>query len=222
MSKPPLTAERLKEGGFEEVGCWTLCDQGSLGHAIDLPKRAGVYAFAIDGVVQYVGLASKSLAQRLNFYRKPGVSQATNIRLNGTIRDALRTGATVQILIASPPDQSWNGFTIKAAEGLEAGIIAEFEVPWNIRGATALREPRGKVSQEPSRQSGVAARVLELIRRRPGMTELEIAQAIYGPSAQQPQLNPICRKLVAERLVERRGRGHSDPFIYYPLAGQHR
>ena len=140
MSKPLLSVEHLKTGGFTEAGCWTLCNEGSLRHEVDLPKQAGVYAFAIDGVVQYVGLASKSLAQRLSFYRKPGASQATNIRLNGIIREALRSGSTVQILTASPPDQRWNGVTIKGAEGLEAGIISEFQVPWNIRGATRISQ----------------------------------------------------------------------------------
>ena len=89
MTKLFLTVERLTSGGFTEVGCWELNSTHDLAHQIDLPAKAGVYAFAIDGVVQYVGLASKSLRQRLGFYRKPGVSQRTNVRLNEIIRGHL-------------------------------------------------------------------------------------------------------------------------------------
>ena len=220
MTKPRLTVERLIKGGFSEVGCWKLNETGSLHHEIGLPKTAGVYAFAIDGTVHYVGLASKSLAQRLNFYRRPGASQTTNIRLNQIIREVLQGGSTVQVLTASPPDQSWNGLAIKGAEGLEAGIIESFDVPWNIRGAS-VRNPQQSVQRKTGpRQSGVRNKILQLIRRRPGMTELEIARAIYGPSAQQPQVNPVCRKLVADGYVQRQGEGRSGPFIYYPVPAE--
>ena len=134
MSKPTLRVEKLTACGFAEVGCWELSEASDLTHSIDLPKRPGVYAFAIDGVVQYVGLASKSLHQRLNFYRKPGASQRTNVRLNEVIRGQIGAGAVVQIFVAHPPDQHWNGFKISGAEGLEAGLIADFHLPWNVRG----------------------------------------------------------------------------------------
>ena len=112
MSKAALFVNQLKAAGFEEIGCWELNDDRQLAHKIDLQKRAGVYAFAIDGIVQYVGLASKSLHQRLNFYRKPGASQATNVRLNEIISDQIFGGATVQILVAHPADTKWNGLTM--------------------------------------------------------------------------------------------------------------
>ena len=133
--KPELTIERLIQGGFQQVGCWELNDKRDLTHAINLPETSGVYAFAINDVVQYVGLASKSLRQRLGFYRKPGVSQRTNVRLKDLIHGQLEQSTIVQILTAQPPDQEWNGFCVKGAEGLEAGLIATFDLPWNLRGA---------------------------------------------------------------------------------------
>ncbi|HEY0164404.1 MAG TPA: GIY-YIG nuclease family protein, partial [Sphingomicrobium sp.] len=134
MAKPHLTVQHLLQAGFEEVGCWELSSASDLAHQIDLPQAAAVYAFAIDQVVQYVGLASKSVRQRLGFYRKPAASQRTNVRLNDIIRGHLGRGTTVQILIAHPPQHRWNGLTIKGAEGLEAGLISEFDLPWNMRG----------------------------------------------------------------------------------------
>jgi hypothetical protein len=214
MSKPRLTADRLIVGGFKEVGCWELNSARDLAHSIDLPKQGGVYAFVIDGVAQYVGLASKSLHQRLGFYRKPGVSQRTNIRLNEVIRGHLRKGTIVQIFTAQPPDHEWNGFKVKGAEGLEAGLIADFDLPWNVRGAVRAVVPDSKRSNAP-RQSGVAARIVELVRKRPGMTELEIAKAIYGPLAVQQQVNQHCRVLVRDGALQRLGAGGAlDPFVY--------
>jgi hypothetical protein len=212
--KPSLTVGKLKAGGFQEVGCWALNSASDLVHSIDLPKSGGVYAFVIDGVAQYVGLASKSLRQRLGFYRTPGVSQRTNIRLNEIIRGNLAKGTIVQIFTAQPSDHEWNGFKVKGPEGLEAGLIEEFDLPWNVRGATPAVAKESD-SFGARRQSGVAAKIVELIRKRPGMTELEIAKAIYGPSALQPQVNQYCRKLVQTGQAERLGSGGSgDPFVY--------
>jgi hypothetical protein len=185
-----------------------------------LPQKAGVYAFAINGIVQYVGLASKSLRQRLGFYRKPGASQRTNVRLNEIIRGHIEKGTVVQILIGHPPDFEWNGLRINGAEGLEAGLISEFELPWNMRGSHTAVPTEGAIAMRfPSRakQEHVAQQVLEAVRRRPGMTELEIAKGIFGPAAVQPQVNPHCRKLLERGLVERKGGGGpGDPYVYYP------
>lgn len=215
MSKPQLTAGRLRASGFEEAGCWELNSARDLVHDVDLPAHAGVYAFAIDGVVQYVGLASKSLRQRLGFYRKPGASQRTNVRLNEIIRGNLHKGTVVQILIAHPPENNWNGLKIKGAEGLEAGLIAEFDLPWNVRGSNLLTAKPAIVAFDQSQASEVAQRIVDLVRKRPGMTELEIAKAIHGPSAVQQQVNQQCRALVkAGHLVRQGAGGASDPFVY--------
>jgi hypothetical protein len=141
VSKPELTVEGLLRAGFVEVGCWELNSARDLIHRIDLPKTAGVYAFAINGVVQYVGLASKSLRQRLGFYRKPGASQRTNVRLNEIIRGHIAQRTVVQIAIAHPPDFEWNGLRVSGAEGLEAGLIATFDLPWNMRGSISALSP---------------------------------------------------------------------------------
>lgn len=225
MTKPSLTVERLISSGFAEVGCWELNSTRDLAHPITVPHKAGVYAFAIDGIVQYVGLASKSLRQRFGFYRKPGASQATNIRLNEIIRGQIDKGVVVQILTAHPPDHEWNGFKVSGSEGLEAGIIAEFDLPWNKRGgAVVTQNPLNTASPSQSpRQRGVATKIVELVRRRPGMTELEIAKAIHGPSAVQQHINQDCRILVVRGFIQRRGAGgRADPYVYYPTQSEQR
>lgn len=100
-----------------------------------LPKQAGVYAFAQDGIVQYVGVATRSLAQRLNGYARPGPTQTTNQRVNAMLLRLLGEGTEIDILCACPPDLEWNGFVISGPVGLEAGLILRHHLPWNIRGA---------------------------------------------------------------------------------------
>jgi hypothetical protein len=138
--KPALTVEQLKAGGFEDAGCWTVSPDGLL-EILSLPATPGVYAFAIDGVAQYVGIASRSLFQRLRFYARPGATQRTSQRLNRTISALCGTGSRIDVLIAFPEDFEWGGFLVKGAEGLEAGIIASFDLPWNIRGAGGRKGP---------------------------------------------------------------------------------
>ena len=107
---------------------------------------------------------------------------------------------------------------MKGAEGLEAGLIADFALPWNIRGSASNALMREAQTPNQVRQSGISKRVLELIQRRPGMTELEIAKEVYGPSALQPQVNAVCKKLLAAGVVTRAGQGRSDPYVYHAVA----
>lgn len=133
LTRPKLTTAALKSRGFLEAGKW-VADGARLTCPISLPSSSGVYAFSLLDEVMYVGLASRSLAQRLYFYGNPGVSQQTNIRLNGLIRDALIAGNNVAIHYACPPNFEWNGFRVSGPEGLEAGIIASYFLPWNVKG----------------------------------------------------------------------------------------
>jgi hypothetical protein len=216
VTKPHLTVARLLECGFTELGCWELNSASELAHRINLPTTAGVYAFAIDGIVQYVGLASRSLRQRLGFYRTPGVSQRTNLRLNAVIRGHLEKGTRVQILGAHPPDQAWNGLSIKGAEGLEAGLIEAFDLPWNMRGSERTAPTSGS-ARDTATVGGVPERILDLVRQSPGLTELEMARKLFGPSAVQQQVNQHCRDLVKRGRLKRRGAGGAtNPFTYHP------
>lgn len=60
--------------------------------------------------------------------------------------------------------------------------------------------------------------LLYLIDKGHGRSERELAEAIYGPGADQARVNQDCRLLVAKGKVERRGSGgHGDPFRYFPV-----
>lgn len=61
----------------------------------------------------------------------------------------------------------------------------------------------------------VADRILEVVAKKPHMTEADIARAIYGPKATQQRVNPHCRKLVESGALIRQGSGGSgDAFTY--------
>lgn len=61
----------------------------------------------------------------------------------------------------------------------------------------------------------VKQRVFDLIVARPDLTEAEIAERPFGGSGYQQRVNPVCRELVRELWVERRGSGGpGDPFRY--------
>jgi hypothetical protein len=138
VSKSPkgvLTREFLLNSGFESSAQWTLSLDGEIISNTPLPKGVGVYAFAISNAVMYVGVATMGLSKRLYFYRKPGASQKTSIRINALMKDELTQIPVIEVLTATPEDSSWNGLPIHGSAGLEFGLIKKFDLPWNVRGA---------------------------------------------------------------------------------------
>ena len=135
QEKPELSEAILLEAGFEKVAFWRNSTDGRIELSTKLPATEGVYAFCIDGIAQYVGLASMGLAKRIYFYARPGMSQRTSIRLNGQIIDCLAKGQVVEVLIAKPSNLEWNGLPVHGCAGLEMGLIKAFSLPWNQRSA---------------------------------------------------------------------------------------
>jgi hypothetical protein len=129
--KPPLSVDDLVAGGFTFAGRWILTDTGEI--ALDRPvtNAVGVYAFAMDGVVVYVGVATTALAKRLYFYAKPGPRQLTNLRLNSVIKTELKTRPFLDLYTAVPGEMEWNGLPINLSAGLELGLIKKYALPWN-------------------------------------------------------------------------------------------
>jgi hypothetical protein len=200
-----LSVSRLLESGFEEVACWTA-KQHKLERPLGLPSKRGVYAFALGEQVVYVGLASRSLKQRLGFYTSPGASQKTNVRLNGIIRELIGQGQVVRILLAHPDDEEWNGLRLSGPEGLEAALIEDYDLPWNVRGSRSTAAPSSiaQSSDASRRARGTTSRaILDFVAANPRCSELEIAKGVFGPTAVQSRANPYCRQLVDEGYLQR-------------------
>lgn len=134
-AKPALSRQILLTAGFVVAGEWRLSDTEAVFASADIPKCEGVYAFSLDDVIQYVGVATMGLAKRLYFYSRPGVSQRTSLRLNGVIREHLAGGRSIDILYACPDQMEWNGLPVHGSAGLELGLIKSYSLPWNQRSA---------------------------------------------------------------------------------------
>jgi hypothetical protein len=59
--------------------------------------------------------------------------------------------------------------------------------------------------------------VQHLVARQPGLTETQLAKALFGPTGYAQQVNGACRSLVRRGLIVRYGKGYSEPFIYHPV-----
>lgn len=132
LPKPALYVTQLQDAGFIHAASWAMNEAGLLLDTAPT-KEAGVYAFAISGVVQYVGVATGGLKGRLYGYIRPGRGQQTNIRINKLIRHQLTLRNEVQVLVVSPEASAWNGLPVHASAGLELGLIHAHHLPWNVR-----------------------------------------------------------------------------------------
>jgi hypothetical protein len=129
-----LRVEVLVAAGFTRLGCWKAADGGIVLETA-APKHPGVYAFAVNGVVQYVGVTSGTFHQRMYQYKRGDAGQKTNARINPIIAAELASERSVEIYLATPEPSNWNDLPVSTAAGLEEGLIARYSLPWNIRGA---------------------------------------------------------------------------------------
>jgi hypothetical protein len=125
-------SEFLLRAGFEDLGEWALTDDGRISPP-PAPAGPGVYAFELDHVVVYVGLAQRGLRQRLAQYRTPGKDQSTNKKIKRLIQESLAGEHHVTVLVARPGGTQWNGLPVIIAPGLEAGLIKMIRPKWNRR-----------------------------------------------------------------------------------------
>jgi hypothetical protein len=140
--KPPLTTAALIGGGFVWTSRWVRTPQGKLGLQEPLPKAPGVYAFVRGGIALYVGIAASGLATRFSAYTNPASKHRTAQRLHTRLLLALGAVRYLDILTAAPPNSCWNGWPVNASAGLEVGLIENFDLPWNFRGAGKRRSRR--------------------------------------------------------------------------------
>jgi hypothetical protein len=133
---PVLHVARLIAGGFQRSGTWQLDpESGSIrffGES-ELPKAAGVYAYAIGDQVYYVGSAQRGLRHRLRHYEITKRLR-TALRVRQEIISLLNGGRTVDVFTLVPGRLSWNGLPVDGVAGIEEGLIRELRPVWNRRG----------------------------------------------------------------------------------------
>jgi hypothetical protein len=63
----------------------------------------------------------------------------------------------------------------------------------------------------------LADEIEELVRRQPGLADLDLVRMLHDRAGSQQQIKSTCRRLVAEGRIERQGRGGwQKPFTYFP------
>lgn len=127
--------QRLLEAGFELLGECRSTGENAFAFTARPPVEGGVYAFAVDGSISYVGLTRFGLRARLGHYVYGHNQQRTSARIKALILEALAAGRCVCVLIARPPELEWNGLPVDGAAGLETGLIRLIRPPWNQQGS---------------------------------------------------------------------------------------
>jgi hypothetical protein len=140
MSDPlpiPITGtDQLIKAGFRRVGAWRRDElTGSIQFvgATPLPREAGVYAYAVGGVVKYVGSAQRGLRKRLRHY-EISKTLKTAMGIREKVLAVLADGADVEVFTVIPPPATFNGLPVDMVLGLEAGLIRSWRPVWNRRG----------------------------------------------------------------------------------------
>jgi len=125
--------------GFVVIGEWERENNGLQLIYTNDPKgkaasggRPALYAFAVEGMLKYVGKTNRVLCKRLNEYVKPGSSQTTNKNCRKLILEALQGNKPVQIYGFAPDFPLCYGeFRINLPAGLEDVLIETMNPEWN-------------------------------------------------------------------------------------------
>jgi hypothetical protein len=124
----------LIDAGFERLGTWIADGAGGIALNTPAPRDGGVYAFAVEGMIKYIGVSRAGIRSRMSNYRAGQKGQKTSARVNQIINDHVAMGAVVEIYVAMPPALEWNGLPVITSAGLEAGLIRMIQPPWNKMG----------------------------------------------------------------------------------------
>lgn len=128
------TIDRLVEGGFEHLCECELDTAGGFGFSQKGSAKPGVYAFAVNGIVTYVGVSQSGLQGTMYHYSYGHKGHKTRARVKQLILESLANGDAVSFLVAHPPELDWNELPIDGLAGLEAGLIRAIRPVWNIQG----------------------------------------------------------------------------------------
>jgi hypothetical protein len=138
-----LDRDTLLNLGFLDVAKWRLAGE-EIAYDLDGERAAAnqvllddpnaLYAFVQGDAVQYIGKTTRGIRKRFVTYRRPGKEQRTNLRCNARIKEALKGGAEIRVLVFAPISHlRYLDFEINLAAGLEDSLINAFDPPWNGR-----------------------------------------------------------------------------------------
>lgn len=125
--------QRLELMGFKNVGDWRLDGEIPKCNLAECADSQNIlYAFVLDEEVVYIGKTVQPLNRGLYGYRLPGLTQSTNLKGNGLIREALLSKRTLKVYAL--PDNGllyYGGFHVNLAAGLEDSLVSALKPSWN-------------------------------------------------------------------------------------------
>jgi len=135
----------LKRIGFVEVGEWTLNGENIDFNIIEDNSLGILYSFVKvennKNEVIYIGKTIRTILNRMKGYKKPGISQSTNIRLNKEIYDLLINKNSVKIYMYSCNEEViFKKLKINLSAGLEDVLIKKFKPKFNLHGNKIIAE----------------------------------------------------------------------------------
>ena len=134
LSPPDRHWASLLKNGFGYGSDWVVTTAGGIELDRPAPNAPGVYVIVEADQVVYIGTTRRRLADRMADYRRGHTSQRTSARVRGLLLESLAKGHSLRVLFASPGETEWNGLPVEISAGLEAGLIARFQPPWNQKG----------------------------------------------------------------------------------------
>jgi hypothetical protein len=134
----PVHSDILVAAGFRKLGEFKKLSEAEFRLDANAPQDPGVYAFALDEVIVYVGLTQTGLKTRLDHYRRGHHRQRTSARVKKLILSELTEGKKIQVFVAIPNGMEWNGLPVNTAAGLEIGLIQLIKPAWNIQNKKSL------------------------------------------------------------------------------------
>lgn len=138
------TSNELTEIGFIKIGNWLFDENQGIkyelitGHEDRMIIPNSLYAMVKNadnedgGEIMYIGKTTKTLKNRFAFYRNPGATQQTNIKVKNRIIESLNIGDSIHIFSFSSLDNlCWGSYNINLAAGLEDALVQTLKPKWN-------------------------------------------------------------------------------------------
>jgi hypothetical protein len=132
--------KELKILGFNESGEWMLNFKKlilKLNKNVETRDGNVLYAFigGDSNEILYIGQTSMGLAKRMTGYKTPGRTQVTNKRVNGFIKEYLKSNKIkIYSFIDEDDQRNYKGFDVNIVAGLEGSVISKTKPKWNKQG----------------------------------------------------------------------------------------
>ncbi len=137
-----VTFDEMKSvGGFFQVAEWRRSTDGIISCEGDVPSKPGLYLFAVEQHVRYVGSALERLDKWMQSYQRRQRDNRSNRPVHAGLAEAINKGERVEIYVRPIPENArnvWQGLPVSVILGVEAALIADLNPLWNRRGRVLL------------------------------------------------------------------------------------